>query len=168
MNTYISVPIATKQFLALVDFLKAQDDPRDPVDIISLAIDYWVDYASWKPELLEESDSYGYQWKTLFLPSGTQLRMQYKGRYHYAKVVGDEMIYEGVATSPGGMANTIAGSNRNAWRDMWIKRPNESEWTLADDCRRRDIEEAEIRLKEATASLKEALKNVGPDFNPND
>jgi hypothetical protein len=62
--------------------------------------------------------------------------MQYKGRYFYAKVEGDEMFFEGKAISPGSLANTIAGSSRNAWRDLWIKRPSETEWTLANDCRR--------------------------------
>ncbi len=78
------------------------------------------------------------------------------------------MIYEDHVTSPGGAANKIAGSARNAWRDLWIKRPNDSEWALADNCRSRDIEEAEIRPNEANIRLAEALKNVGPDFNPND
>lgn len=158
MNTQISIPVATKQFLELVDFLKVKGDPRDPVDMVCIAIDYWMENASWKPELLEESDSRGYQWKNLFLPTGTQLRMQYKGRYHYAKVVGDEVIFEGNVTSPGSMANAIAGSSRNAWRDIWIKRPVETKWTLAGDWR--DFKESEVRLEEL-------VRNFEPDFNPN-
>ena len=135
MKTQISVPIYTQQFLELANFLRSNGDPRDPVEIVSVAIDYWLDNASWKPELLSESDTRGYQWKNLFLPSGTQIRMQYKGAYFYAKVDGDEIIYDGKPISPGSLANTIAGNSRNAWRDLWIKRPEDKEWKLADECR---------------------------------
>lgn len=135
METNISVTIPTKLFLELADFLRNNGDPRDPVEVVSLAVDYWIDNASWKPELLAVSDARGYQWKNLFLPDGTQIRMQYKGAYSYAKVEGDEITYQGKPISPGRLANFIAGSNRNSWRDLWIKRPEDKEWRLADDCR---------------------------------
>ena len=51
MKTQISVPICTQQFLELVNFLRSNGDPRDPVEIVSVAIDYWLDNASWRPEL---------------------------------------------------------------------------------------------------------------------
>ena len=35
----------------------------------------------------------GYQWKDLFLPDGTDLRMRYKGVDYYAKVEGDKLTY---------------------------------------------------------------------------
>jgi hypothetical protein len=135
MKTHIAVPIATQQFIELANFLHSKGDPRDPVHVVAAAIDYWLDNASWKPELLSESDARGYQWKNLFLPNGTQIRMQYKGVYFYAKVEVDEIIYEGKSISPGSLANTIAGNSRNAWRDLWIKRPDDKEWKLADECR---------------------------------
>lgn len=135
MNTSISVPIPTGQFLELVEFLKSKGDPSDPVHVVSTAIEYWLDNASWKPELLAVSNARGYQWKTLFLPEGTQIRMQYKGSYSYGKVEGDDIIFNGKPTSPANLANTIAQGSRNAWRDLWIKRPTDREWRLADDCR---------------------------------
>jgi len=135
MNTNISIPVSTDQFLELAQFLRSNRDPRDPVEVVSLAIGYWLDNASWKPELIEVTDSRGFQWKSLFLPDGTQLRMQYKGAYHYANVEGDEIHYKGKPITPGSLANTIAGGSRNAWRDLWIKRPTDDEWILADDCR---------------------------------
>lgn len=148
MTSSLSVPISTKQFLELADFLRSNRDPRDPVDVISLAVDYWIENASWKPELLAESDARGYQWKNLFLPEGTQIRMQYKGTYSYAKVEGDEIIYQGKTISAGGLANSIAGSNRNAWRDLWIKRPGDKEWKLAGDCRVESNELSDKLLQE--------------------
>lgn len=135
MKTQISVPMDTGLFLTLVDFLRSNGDPRDPVDVVSSAVEYWLDNASWKKELLTTSSTRGYQWKSLFLPDATEIRMQYKGTYFYAKVEGDEIIYDGKPISPGSLANTIASSSRNAWRDLWIKRPKDSEWRLADECR---------------------------------
>ena len=91
MKTQISVPMDTGLFLTLVDFLRSNGDPRDPVDVVSSAVEYWLDNASWKKELLTTSSTRGYQWKSLFLPDATEIRMQYKGTYFYAKVEGDEI-----------------------------------------------------------------------------
>ena len=135
MKTQISVPIDTDQFLELAEFLSSNGDPRDPVNVVGDAIEYWIQNASWKPELLTVSSTRGYQWKSLFLPEATQIRMQYKGAYSYANVEGDDIVYNGKAISPSSLANTIASSSRNAWRDLWIKRPADKEWKLADDCR---------------------------------
>jgi hypothetical protein len=136
MQIDVSVPIPTQQFLELSDFLRSKNDRRDPVLAVRDAIDYWLQNADWKPELLSQSATRGYQWKSLFLPEGTEIRMSYKGTYHYAKVEGDQIIYEGKTISPGSLANTITSSSRNAWRDLWIKRPDDKEWKLSDDCRR--------------------------------
>lgn len=105
--------------------------------MVSDAIQYWLDNASLKPELLADvsRNARGYQWKNLFLPQGTQIRMQYKGNYSYARVEDDKIVYRGKPISPGSLTNTIAGTSRNAWRDLWIKRPEDKEWKLADECR---------------------------------
>lgn len=135
MESKIAPLIDTKTFLALADFLKESNDPRDPAEVIDQAVWYWMDNAAWKPELLEKTNARGYQWKSLFLPSGTQIRMQYKGSYFYATVEGDELIYDGESTSPANFANKITQSSRNAWRDIWVNRPQDSEWNLANDLR---------------------------------
>lgn len=135
MKSQLSIPVPTTQFVELMEFLRSKGDPSDPVAVVSKAIDYWMDNASWKPELLAVSSARGYQWKTLFLPESTEIRMQYKGAYSYAKVEGDDIIFKGKQTSPSAMANSVAGGSRNAWRDLWIKRPADREWRLADDCR---------------------------------
>jgi len=152
MNSHISVQIPTEQFLELVEFLRREGDVRDPVEVVSFAVEYFLDNASWKQDdLLVTHDSRGYQWKNLFLPHGTQIRMQYKGQYFYAKVDGDQLLYEGVPTSPGSLANKIANSSRNAWRDLWIKRPQDKEWKLAADLRQ------ELNPVDPDRALKEFL-----------
>lgn len=150
METYISVPIPTKDFLYLIDFLNEQGSNRDPVIAIRNAIDYWIDNARWKQEdLMPEifsTESHGYTWKYkntfLYLPHDTEIRMRYKEQYHYAKVEGDEIKYQGQSVSPAVLANTITKrgeilGSRNAWKDLWIKQPGEKLWTLADESRKK-------------------------------
>jgi hypothetical protein len=81
----------------------------------------------------------GYAWRsgavTLFLPEGTDIRMNYKGEFHYAKVDGDHVIYLGNRVSPHRMAALVTNSSRDAWRDLWIRRPDDDDWALADSFR---------------------------------
>lgn len=162
MKSQVSIQIPTVQFLELADFLRSNGDSRDPVEMVSTTIDYWLENASWKPELLCEVDSNirGYQWKNLFLPNGTQIRMQYKGTYFYAKVEGDEIIYDGKSFSPGRLANTITSTSRNAWRDLWIKRPEDKDWKLADECRPEKMEREEKLLQEKRECEEELLQEL--------
>jgi 5-methylcytosine-specific restriction endonuclease McrA len=87
------------------------------------------------------ADGPGYMWKSkdgdLFLPHGTKIRMRYKGKDFHARVEDNELIYDGKFHSPSSLANAITNSSRNAWRDLWVKRPGEGDWALADICRRR-------------------------------
>lgn len=150
----IGVPVNTTLFLQLADFLREKNDPRDPVIVVSDAIEYWLANANWKQELLtEEGDkiSRGYQWKNLFLPDGTELRMPYKDANFYAKVEGDEVIYDGKSVSPASMVNSISGTSRSAWRDMWFKRPEDKQWLPAKDWskeREKQIERGDKLLDE--------------------
>src|SRR3989442_8675503 len=141
MKTHVSVPVPTELFVGLVDFLRAEGDGRDPVEVVATAVDYWLENASYKPELLTipSPESRGYTWKhkdcSVFLPHGTQIRMPYKGQYYYAKVEGDHIMFDGQPITPGAFANAVTKSSRNAWRDLWIKRAGEKEWILADNTR---------------------------------
>jgi hypothetical protein len=135
----IAVPIPVDELLNLAQFLRAQGDTRSPVTAVRDAIDYWMDNASWKPELLHRRKadaSRGYTWKysdrCLFLPDGTQIRMPHKGKYYYAAVEGDEVKHEGRAMTPGQLANFVAQGSRNAWKCLWVKRPGDQEWRPAD------------------------------------
>jgi hypothetical protein len=78
----------------------------------------------------------GYQWPPLFLPNGTQIRMTYRKEPHYAEVARERIIFEGRSLTPSELARKIAGNtNRNAWRDLWVKLPKSSAWVLADTLR---------------------------------
>ena len=138
----ISSPIRTERFIELVDFLRQRGSDRDPVDVIDTAIEYWMTNAEGKmedlmPEVFEQPKHLGYHWRPLLLPPGTQIRMTYKGRTSHAEIVGDDFIHDGNKLSPSAFANMVAdGTSRNAWRDLWIKRPSDREFQLADDLRR--------------------------------
>ena len=79
----------------------------------------------------------GYRWGKIDLPNGTQLYMEYKRNKHFATVQFEQIVYEGESFSPAELARKIAnGTTRNAWRDIYIKRPGENEWKLADVLRK--------------------------------
>jgi hypothetical protein len=78
----------------------------------------------------------GYQWPPLFLPNGTQIRMTYRKKPHYAEIAREQIIFEGASLTPSELARKIAGNtNRNAWRDLWFRFPKSSTWVLADSLR---------------------------------
>jgi hypothetical protein len=144
MKTFVAIPVPTDEFLALVNFLREEGSSRDPVETVSHAIDYWIKNARKNPNNLSSGKidtlGRGFTWKhkdnQIFLPHDTEIRMRYKHRYHYAKVEGDEIIYEGKSLSPARLARTITNSSRNAWHDLWIKHPGWKTWKLADEWRR--------------------------------
>lgn len=133
----ISVPIPSQTFLDLADFLRGNGSDRDPVEVIETAVDYWMDNAAWKPEIVTpDRIRSGYSWKSVFLPSGTNLRIRYNSDYHYAKVEGDRLIYERDQVSPNQFARKVAGCQRDAWRDLWIKRPADKDYVVANELRK--------------------------------
>ena len=163
MNSQISIPLPTKSFLRLVDFLREIGSDRDPVKAVDDAIDYWISNAEWKSDdLLPELNSSalrGYSWRhkesSLFLPEGTGIRMRYKGRFCYAEVEKDEILFEGQVLSPSALTKRITGSNRNAWRDLWVKRPSDEKWMLADDLRQKEMRALHDLLGDLTTSVPE-------------
>lgn len=145
----VCIPIPTEVFAGLIDFLREEGSDRDPVKAVEDAIDYWIDNASWKqedllPEIFQVPPRHqrGYIWKEVFLPHGTRLRMRYKRQDHYAKVEGDEILYQGEPVSPSEFAFRVTKTSRNAWRDIWIKRPDDSKWYLADDLRSQSVRDS--------------------------
>jgi hypothetical protein len=84
-------------------------------------------------------------WKNLLLPPGTKIRMTYKHVAHHASIEGDDFIYQDKKTSPSEFANKVAnGTSRNAWRDLWIKRPDDRDFRLADEIRRSERKDARL------------------------
>lgn len=95
-----------------------------------------------------EREKQGIKWGRLYLPGGTRLMMEYKGKQKFATVSNNVIIYEDIEfESPSRLANHIAnGTSRNAWRDFWIKRPTDKEWMQAELLRFRNEREKMIDL----------------------
>jgi len=107
--------------------------------------DYWAEeYYEWKglneprEDFIEKygDPEKGYHWSNVFLPNGTTISMKYKGRTKYATVIRGKIIYEKKAYSPAELARVIANNtSRNAWRDLYLKRPKDERYILSDDLR---------------------------------
>ena len=71
-------------------------------------------------------------WKNIAFPHGSEVRMSYSGDVHFAKVVNGFIEDTGNKYSPSEWASKVArGTSRNAWRDLWFKKPHSSKWLPA-------------------------------------
>ena len=134
------LPPATQ--LRLEKFLRKKGDARSVTEALVAAVDLWIER-----ERASAPPLRGYQWKILFLPEGTLVRMQYDESWHRAEVVGDDLLYHGNPVSPHQLTQAIAGDGRNAWRDLWIRFPGEKNWANAARLR------AALQQRGATAPL---------------
>lgn len=140
-SSSISVPVSTALFLDLTKFLSEISSQKDPVDVVEEAISYWMDNASWKGDDMrgfpfEEEEKVGYMWKSIFLPEKTQIEVRHKGKVYSAIVREQSPYYEGKPTTPAQLVNAVSGTSLNAWLYVWIKRPEDKAWILADDLRK--------------------------------
>ena len=75
----------------------------------------------------------GYQWQTVLLPNGTNIRMSYGDRDSYAEIRHGRLYFGDASMSPSQFARRVANNtSRNAWRDLYIRFPGEDRWILAD------------------------------------
>lgn len=123
----ISVPLESSLFIRVAQHVSDNGLGVDAVAAISRAVENWLEESDDTPSV-----GIGYQWKELFLPTGTTLRIKYSGEYKYARVENDYPCYMGVKYSPNQFASKITGTQRDAWRDIWVKRPEDKEYVIAD------------------------------------
>jgi hypothetical protein len=136
MNTTVTVRVPTDTLLQLIEKLRRRGGSQDISEAITKAIECWLeDPARFAPGA-DPEDMHGYQWKSLFLPEGTVLKSWSYGENNYARVVGDQIIHNGRAVSPNQFAQSFARSTRNAWQDLFIRRPGDKTFKIA--CRLRD------------------------------
>jgi hypothetical protein len=79
----------------------------------------------------------GHMWKPVFLPNGTHLRMHYKSKSYHAQVRretihNDDHEFESISQWVRWVASNTA---RNAWHDVWIKRPDDADYLYSDKVR---------------------------------
>lgn len=147
MKSTISLQIDTPLLLRLISQLQIRGGTQDVSDVIGSAIELWLREQANLRKGCDPASVRGYQWKTLFLPEGTELCSWSYGEHNYARVVGDEIIHNGRSVTPNQFAQSFARSTRNAWEDLRIRRPEDKQFRPA--CRLR----AELAKQEAQAAV---------------
>lgn len=127
----IPIPVPHDAFHALCDYMEEVRCKRDIAILAGEAIKAWIAQARIRAAEAPVKASPGYQWKQLFLPSGTRLKTRVRGRTYYAVVDGDRITCDGSETSPHAFANGFGVIGRNAWRDIWVHLPYDETWKVA-------------------------------------
>jgi hypothetical protein len=147
------IEVAPAALAALQTFLRTSGSPYSAQDAIACAIRQWIER-----ERTIALPLRGYQWKQLFLPDGTQLRMVYAGIAHYARVSDDDLVYRGQACTPRQLTLAIAGRGRNAWRDLWLLLPGEAHWINAARLRAQQAQQLAAQPTSPAAALTAASR----------
>lgn len=146
----------TKALRRLDLFLQEIASPLTATEAATQAIDQWIAVQRGHPVRPNLEPVRGYQWKSLFLPEGTELRVSSAtGASCYARVVGEHIVHESQRVSPRQFCVAVLGSGRNAWRDVWILLPGELKWRPASLLRRQAG--PGLQALPATISPQEAL-----------
>ena len=137
MNAIASHTVAPHLLAELALHLRNTGSSLSVTQAASAAIRAWIgaNTPQASPAPADPASSQGYQWKSLFLASGTELRMSTRSATYYARVKGDDIMYQGRRVSPRALTLAIAGEGRNAWRDLWLKFPGERYRKQAIRCR---------------------------------
>lgn len=131
MFTTVSVQLPSHVLLELISRLERCSGSKDVSAAIASAVELWLTDQKQFPKKADPDGLHGYQWKCLFLPEGTVLRSWSYGEHNYARVEGDHIIHKGREVSPNQFARSFARSNRNAWDDLFIRRPGDKQFKLA-------------------------------------
>jgi hypothetical protein len=135
-----SLPASLETYQGLGNFMYTQGIKQEMFEIVDIAIKEWMSKFLDQQSRNVASTLGGYQWKSLFLPSGTTLRTVYMRTSYLAHVEGSELLYEGRSMSPAQFVNEVAKCERNAWRTLWLRFPNEDEWKPAMVFRKKSVE----------------------------
>jgi hypothetical protein len=169
MDARLSVSDPTQVLLELADFLREINSPLSANGALAEAVRDWICAERQRAGTSEPGPppARGYQWKCLFLPEGSELRMTYGMADCFARVSGGAIIYQGRRVSPRQFTQAVAGDGRNAWRDLWVRMPGEKSWTRARMLRRRLEERAASQpaspldaMQQAAACMSETLKTA--------
>lgn len=147
-------------YAELLDYLRVSGSTLSPAEAIGRALKHWM-----AAQREAAAPVQGYQWKCLFLPSGSRVRMHHEARCHYAEVSGEDLLYQGRPVSPRQFTLMVAGPGRNAWRELWVRLNGEKNWVRASKLRA-DLEQratptspAEVMIA-AARGMSEALQTT--------
>jgi hypothetical protein len=125
----MSLPISLELHQQLAAASLRSGYEKEIWEIGAIAIREWL--VRNEPDTFAMPATSGYQWKQLFLPTGTLLRTVFDGENFHALVDGNRILFNGEATSPSRFANAVGGVRRNAWKVIWILFPDNLAWKQA-------------------------------------
>ena len=160
MNPAVTRLLPPAAELQLEEFLRKSGSTLSLTEALVAAVKLWIER-----EKASAQPSRGYQWKMLFLPEGTRVRMQYEEDWHSAEVVGDDLMYRGRPVSPHQLTQAVAGDGRNAWRDLWIRFPGEKNWACAAQLRARLQKRAAATPPTPAEAMANAAKTMSNALN---
>lgn len=131
MENTVTLELPTTTVLALSEHLRMSGSKLSTEQAAERLIGDWIAANSRPVEHAGGDGLHGYQWKEVFLPDGTDLRMIYAGGTYYARVTGEHLVYQGRRVSPRRFVMLVAGGVRNAWRDLWVRLPGRRDWQRA-------------------------------------
>lgn len=140
-------------YAELRSYLRESGSTLSPSEALIKAVQLWI--AKGRADAIPAR---GYQWKQLFLPEGTRIRMQVRECWHTASIIGDDLVYKGDAVSPHQMAKQVAGDGRNAWREIWVLMPGQKRWANAGHLRSQLGRQAAAAPSTPEESMKVAAK----------
>jgi len=136
MKSTVSVKVPTHTLLDLIEQAGVNGESQDPSVIVLEAVEFWLAAQRKREPAAEAAEVRGYQWKSLFLPEGTQIHCTIHGERYSAIVEGDAIVHQGRELSPNQFAALHAESVRNAWNDLYIRRPGDKFYKTASRLRR--------------------------------
>ncbi|MBA5688329.1 hypothetical protein [Rugamonas apoptosis] len=159
MESTVSLPLHSSTLSRLVAHLRqGNGGPQDLAAAVTDAVNSWICAREVRQQGADADCVRGYQWKSLFLPEGTVLRSWSYGEHNYARVEGDHIIHRGRTVSPNQFAQSFARTTRNAWTDLYIRRPGDERFYLA--CRLRSEQAKQAKLAAPVAPADDITKFV--------
>lgn len=164
MESRVSPAVPPTILLGLAEHLRLIGSKLSVEQAATLAISEWQAAHGQHAPPADANELHGYQWKSLFLPESSALRMIYGGESYYARVVGDHLIFQGRRVSPRKFTIMVTRNVRNAWRELWIRFPDSRDWKNAHACRVEHEKEKQLpvspaeTMNAAAARMSEALK----------
>ncbi|MTW13251.1 hypothetical protein GM658_21830 [Pseudoduganella eburnea] len=98
MKDIATLAIPAHTLCRLLQYANAHQTEPCAGELAAIAIEEWLARA--EGVSATRIRRHGYQWKTVFLPEGTQLRAWNRIGFAYAEVIGDHIVHLGVAVSP--------------------------------------------------------------------
>jgi hypothetical protein len=163
MKDIATLAIPANTLCRLLQYANAHQAEPCAGELAAIAIEEWLARA--EGVIAPRIRRHGYQWKSVFLPEGTQLRAWNRTGFAYAEVIGDHIVHLGEAVSPHEFICRCKGISRSAWAEVALLFPGENHWKRADDHRRALARQPEPQTVSAPATTLPLPEQAPPKFS---